>query len=421
MSAEAPFAERLMARAVGSRHGPVPAVHDVPTACCDLPGVFHAVAPRPGDHPWDSPAGGAGRSPAAARTAATGEALERYSAATAVLPRTQRPPASAVVALDDVALFSAAQRRHPAFPHTALFAADAGGAGTYTDVEDAAGDKWWVPIFLVGLGDDPGHGLSTSSGLAAGTSEAMARLRAVQELVERDALMATWLHGLPGRRVPAPPHMREPVAQLGGRVAVVNATPAFSPHPVALVAGDVPRRGRRRIALGAACRATWEEAVGKAFLEWCQGVLFAGVYLDSRPGLRFGGPSDVRTFAHHAAYYTAHPERWDALPLLAGDPAPAPPPSPAATGRPAAQLHELTAALAAAGVRLFWRDLTTADVAQVGVRVVRALSPDLTPIHCDESWPFVGGRAADLAWRYPWASGPAGTTAFPAPSPHPLG
>jgi ribosomal protein S12 methylthiotransferase accessory factor len=57
-------------------------------------------------------------------------------------------------------------------------------------------------------------------------------------------------------------------------------------------------------------------------------------------------------------------------------------------------------------------------VAQVGVAVVRVLSPDLTPIGCEHDWPFLGGRAGDLTWRYPGVE-PVGPV--PNPSPHPLG
>lgn len=199
----------------------------------------------------------------------------------------------------------------------------------------------------------------------------------------------------------------------------LDATPAYSPHAVALVAGEVPRRGRRRIALGAACRASWDEALDKAFLEWCQGVLFAGTYLEHHPDLRIAGPADVHTFEHHAAYYTLHPRRWEELPFLKGETIGAPEPSAAASHGPGTQLAELVTALTDAGVRLFWRDLTTVDVAHVGVRVVRALSPDLTPIHCDEAWPHLGDRTADLGWRYPWATG--SDLDFPNPAPHPLG
>ncbi len=84
-----------------------------------------------------------------------------------------------------------------------------------------------------------------------------------------------------------------------------------------------------------------------------------------------------------------------------------------------AELDSLTGALSDAGVRLLWRELTTPDLRQLGISVVRVLSPDLTPIHFDTDWPFLGGRAADVAWRYPELAACAGP--FPNPDPHPLG
>lgn len=410
--------ELLLAKAVGRRFGLVPSVHDVPTTRCDIPGVHHAVAPRFGARAWSSPSGGVGWTPQAARRAATGEALERYAAAVAPLPAAPRP-GRRVVDLDDFSLYSPGQRRSPAFPHRQVFDEFAAGGGTYADVLDATGEPWWVPRFLVGLGDTAGHGLSTSSGLAAGSSLSMARLRATQEVVERDALMTTWLHGVPARRCPVPTVLGELAANRSGRLVVLDATPAYSPHPVALVGGWVPQRGRRRIALGAACRATWAEAVDKAFLEWCQGVLFAGVYLEINPDLRLTHTSDVTTFEHHAAFYTLNPKRWDELPFLRGAVAASPSPSPASDRDAADQLDELLTILAGNGVRLFWRDLSTVDTRQVGVHVVRVLSPDLTPIHCDEAWPHLGGRSADLGWRYPWAAKLG--HGYPNPAPHPLG
>lgn len=298
----APVERPVMSKSVGSRLGVVPAVHDVTTTQCDIPGVSHAVAPRAGAEPWSSPSGGVGWSLTAAHTAATGEGLERY-------------------------------------------------------------------------------------------------------------------HGVPAKRVPVPAHLEELVNRRSGTVMAFDVTPAYSPHPVAIVTGWVGQRGLRRIALGAACRATWEEAVDKAFLEWCQGMLFAGVFLLREPDLCLPGPTDVRTFEHHAAYYTLHPERWDALPLLTGDSSPPPPASAASGGTPAEQLDELTQGVEDGSARLFWRDLSTVDTRQVGVRVARVLSPDLTSIHCDERWPFLGGRASDLAWRYPWAVGRS--VAFPSPAPTP--
>ena len=89
--------------------------------------------------------------------------------------------------------------------------------------------------------------------------------------------------------------------------------------------------------------------------------------------------------------------------------------------RPDDEIAALVDALTAAGVRLYYRDLTTVDVNQLGITVVRVLSPDLTPIHHDHRWPFIGGRANDLQWRYPDGEERRGNRAFPSPFPHALG
>ncbi|MEJ7845176.1 MAG: YcaO-like family protein [Acidimicrobiales bacterium] len=403
--------EALLAHAVGARHGVAHDVQLLATARCDVDGVWHAgVAERPdaAGRPVGPPAGGVGWTPQAARDAAVGEAVERYAAAVCPLPATDTgAPALPVEAWS---LFSDAQRSSAGFPYGAAY--DRGALTRAWSLSDNS--PWLVPRPLVGLSDPTGHGFATSSGLAAAPSRPHAALRATQEVVERDALMTTWNHGVAGRRVRLGEPYEALVGRLGGEVVAIDATPGYSPHPVALVCGWVPRRGRRRIALGAACRATWAEAADKAFLEFTQGVLFAGLWCAARPGLAYRRPSDVVTFEDHAAYYTAHPDRWDQVPLLGGAGAPGPPPMDGP-----ATLEGLVGALGAAGVRLFYRDLTGPDVAQLGLAVVRVLSPDLTPIHCAHDWPFLGGRAADLAWRYPWAS-PA-TRRWPSPFPHPLG
>jgi len=68
-------------------------------------------------------------------------------------------------------------------------------------------------------------------------------------------------------------------------------------------------------------------------------------------------------------------------------------------------------------IRLFYKDLTTRDVRDTGVSVMRVISPDLSLIHGDENTPFLGGRTGDVQWRYKGLA--AGR--FPNTFPHPLG
>jgi ribosomal protein S12 methylthiotransferase accessory factor len=411
----------LMEQACGFRCGIIRPVTVAEVTLADLPGVFSAVTEADGCRDRASLYGGVGRTPAQARAAAVGEALERHSAATATLPlrRRRELEGRAVLPSRAFALFAPEQHAAPGFP----WPAPDDGAETYAPVfslHDNA--EVWVPQELVALGSrvDPPRLPSTSTGLAAFTDPLAALLRGAQELLERDALAVTWLNALPGRELRVPAALLEPVRLRGGEVRAFDLTQRWNPHPVVAVCGHLPMRGWRRIALGVACRATFEEAVESAYREWVQGVLFVGYHLNENPDLRLDRTDDVRDFIEHGVYYALHPERWGELPLLAGgrEPRPLPPPRAAPAGS-AARLAELLGGLAAERIRLLYRDLTPPDVARLGVTVVRVLSPDLTLLHADERAPFLGGRTRDVAWRYPGLE-PA-LRRLPSPFPHPLG
>jgi ribosomal protein S12 methylthiotransferase accessory factor len=404
----AALADTLLPSASNARHGVVQACQSVAVAPADVPGVHHAVVPGSRHDDWGTAAGGAGRTGEAAECAAIGEAMERYAASVARLERAPRSRAGQHrLDLEDFSLFSPAQRRHPDFPYGGLYEAERVYARAYSMDDNA---EWWVPPALVALTDAPA--ISTSNGLATASSAALALLRGVQEVIERDALMVTWLHSVRSRRVALPDEYVVPVAERGGELVCVDATPGYSPWPVAVVGGMLPLRGRPRFAMGAACRETWEAAVEKAFLEWAQGTVFVSAFLKARPDLEYGRADDVRTFQDHAAYYSVRASEWDPLPIWKGQ----------EFGRRAwdeVTLQRGVEKLSAAGVRLFYRDLTPVDLRQLGLWTVRVLSPDLTPLHFHEPWAFLGGRTADVTWRYPWAR--AQHLRFPNPMPHPLG
>ncbi|NNE10758.1 MAG: hypothetical protein HKN41_00760, partial [Ilumatobacter sp.] len=378
-------------RACGSRHPMVDTPVLVPATAADPVDVVHASVAR-FDAPARSAGGGAARSAADARTAAVAEALERYAASTATVPirRASEVAPGRRTRLADVTLHSEQQRRSDDFPH----------ADAYPDDEYLGqvfrldtNEEHWVPAALVSLTDDHGA-LATSSGLAAATTVTTALLRGLQELVERDAFVSTWLHGLGGREVATPEVGRE-LHRLGGEMRVFDITPHWSPHPVALVTGTAPLSGAPRHSLGVACRASWPAAVEKAALECCQGIVFVGHELGRRPHLVGISADGVHGFDEHAIFYTANPAAWAELPLFRrATVAPTPPDAPPAVADDADEaerLGELVGRLSAAGVAAFYRELTTVDCNQLGLRVVRVVAPALTPLHHDHRWPFLGG------------------------------
>jgi ribosomal protein S12 methylthiotransferase accessory factor len=407
----------LLRTAPGFRHGIVLPPEHVESTFADPPGIVNVGVPAATEDPWVGATGGIGWTRDAAENAGIGEALERYAAAAFPLPERRRSELPPSLRLDasEFSLFSAAQRARPDFPYRELYEGDVPYTNVFSLTDNS---ECWAPAALVGLGRAEGA-VSTSTGLAAGASPCAALLRATEELVERDALAITWLHGLAGRRVDLPPELARRVDDLMGEAIAIDATPAYSPHPVALVAGTLPIRGAPRFALGAACRGTWRHAVEKAFLEFVQGISFAGFVTERGLARELRSPADVKTFDDHAVYYTLHPEDWARVPLLAGPRVLRAAETEASEPPPSAALARLAARLAEEGVRVFYRELTTADLVAVGVSAVRALSPDLAPLACDEEWPFLGGTVPDVQRRYPWAAGTG--QSFPNPLPHPLG
>ncbi len=409
---------RLLELACGFRHGIVPPWQEIEGTFADVPGVYNACITGDTGSTAEASSGGFSRTRTGAVCAAIAEALERYSARMsrfASLPRRSLDGRRLITA-DEFALFTPEQRAQPGFrwpvvpePHYAqVFSLD-------------DNREWFVPEELVGLGsrgDSPSLP-STSNGLAAHRDAMSALLGATEELLERDALSVSWLASLGGRELTLDARYTEEVIARGGEVACFELTQVWNPHPVVAVCGFIPLRGRKRFALGAACRADHARAIDKAWLEWLQGVVFAGYYANEHPGLRFERGADVRDFPEHGVYYTLRPELWPRLPLFRKRHSPRTVPARTVADSPAVVLDRLRQALGRAGVRLFYRDLTLPDVADAGLRVARVLSPELTPLHGDEQAPFLGGRTRDVAWR--WPNVPPGEIEFDNPHPHPLG
>lgn len=369
------------------------------------------------ESPWESAAGGIGRNEEDAKLAAIGEAIERYCATIISLPLKSKRSLAASERLDaeEWCLFTPEQRSQTDFPFGNIYS----DSLMYTNVFDLqTNSEMWAPHPLVALRDDYQTGVPTSSGLAAGSSAFQALLRAIQELIERDALMMTWLHSLPARAIELPEVYRKKVAGLGGEVWVFELTPAYSPFPVIAVAGGIPKRGKWRYSLGVACRETWATALDKAYLEWNQGVLFAGIYEKHVDISQINDPLKLKSFDEHAIFYTLHPELWHDLPMFRNRNHTQ---KVSVKGRLMSTeqaLRVTKAAFAKHNIRLYYRDLTTIDASQLGVHVVRASSPDLAPIFAHQEWPLIGNLHNKLKSRYPWAPP---NLEFPNLMPHPLG
>jgi ribosomal protein S12 methylthiotransferase accessory factor len=417
------LSQRLLHDAASLRCGLLSPPQVITAQACDLPDIYNVAIAQDAVNLWQTVSGAVGYQLVDAMAGAIGEGLERYAAANGPMVLRQRAEIPATERLDENAFALFANEQYtPDFPFPKQRSNDDLFACVYSLATNA---PRWVPQELVGLGPRSGVARvpSTSSGLAAHRDASsgpwLAILRAAQELLERDALTVTWLNGLGGREIALDDARAEQVTKRAGQVHVFDLTQAWNPHPVIAVAGSIPSEGAPRYCMGIACRATQAEALDKAWLEWAQALTFADHMRRQRVAELPREPAALRKFDEHAAFYTLRPELWTHTALIAHrQPWTANHSSTELAQLPQQQLDTLWRTLQRAGIDLLYRELTTVDVAQAGIRVMRVISPQLSLLHADERAPFLGGRCRDVEWRYP---GARTHTAFPNPLPHPLG
>ena len=410
------LASLLLEQAANNRHGITMLPQTAQLSYSDVPNLFHVGVPASTSEKWKSASGGVAYSQQDAQLAAIAESIERYTATVSPLPtkKISSIDPKQLITAESFSLFSDQQRATPNFPFHALYT-----DCPYTNVYDFFTNKeCWAPHALVALRDDYATGVPTSSGLAAAETAHKALLRAIQELIERDGLMSTWLHSLPGRLIQTPTYITSQTKPLDARVYCFDLTPAYSPFPVIAVAGGIKKQGKWRYSLGVACREDAASATQKAYLEWCQGVFFAGIYPLYVDTSDITKNMQLRSFDQHAIYYTLHPKQWWGLPFFKDLRTLHTIQTPGRVMPVNQALKIVKEALHKAKIAIYYRPLTTVDSLQAGVHVVRAISPHLAPIFAHDQWPYVGGTVPNIAMRYPHITA---KTTFPNTMPHPLG
>lgn len=357
-----------------------------------LPVVATAIAadaPEETAPPQQMPIGwGKGCSAPNAVVGAIGEAVERYAGSMPDPARIAwlRPNELIGDVLDPRAfsLYANDQLERPGFPYVP-FDPDVPHpwiAGTWAGKQGAV----WVPAVLVFLSLDiqrqQAFCQGTSNGMAAGTDASEAQLRAILELVERDAFMTSWLCKRPGRILrtdatldPDLAAILDGVAALGAQVELVLLESACGIPTIACLAfGDGMSWPGVTFGLGA--DPDPRNALRQAILELGQtGPHLRRMMQSAQPIPK--AASDVSDMLDHARYYFS-PERARAFDYLRDD-------SDACglTDLPPGAERSLTRCLdtlAESNIRVALVDVTSADVGMTGLVVMRAVSPDLQPI-----------------------------------------
>jgi ribosomal protein S12 methylthiotransferase accessory factor len=332
---------------------------------------------------------GLGLDRASAVGAALGEAAERYSLSYLPEERVLRRSARELPGAVDPArfgLFCTGDLARPGFPFVRF---DADTVVPWIDGWDlATGELAWLPAELVVLADPiaPGGariGYATSSGAACAPTIDEAAVRGLLELLERDAFMLLWAAriSLPLLDWSAHPDLveldRRYFRPSGVHYAAVDLSRV---HGVPSVLGVVraPASEPAVLGVGAGTATTieraWWKALSEAFAARAAACRLA--LLGHGAGLADDG-SDVRTFDDHIAFYCderraartafldASPERRDIRQVA---------PLPRAAPETLAHLCDR---LAAAGSSAYAVELTAPDVAELGVRVVKTVAPEL--------------------------------------------
>jgi ribosomal protein S12 methylthiotransferase accessory factor len=258
---------------------------------------------------------GKGLTVSGAVLSAVGEAIERYSASIVDGERIvwKRPQELDDEFLDPrtCGLYSDEQYDREGFPYV-RFDPDIEHPwvrGTWV----ANGQSVWIPavfVFLtVELRQEQSICQGTSNGLAASTDKDDASLRAILELVERDAFMAAWLTGRSAQRIELDetldPPLREVLEGLERLGAVVEIyklpTSAIGTTVLCLAFGD--GENYPGITFGLGSDLDPQAALKQAVLELGQTGPYLRRMMQSKVLSPAADPTAVREMLDHAAYY----------------------------------------------------------------------------------------------------------------------
>jgi ribosomal protein S12 methylthiotransferase accessory factor len=223
---------------------------------------------------------------------------------------------------------------------------------------------------------------STSNGLAAGPDRDSALSAALFELVERDAFMLNWntCRSFPLLDWEQSPRLRGYHRRyLAPARAQLTAVDLSSVHDVPVVLALV-RGHPGALVVGAGSAATVEEA-------WLKAVTEAyAVRKAARERILAGlePPADVLDFPDHIAYYAYEENARRAAFLDASAERRAPEHVPPVGG-------DLAAHLSARGIDTYAVDVTSPDVREAGLCVMRAIAPRLIPLDVRHDARFLGG------------------------------
>jgi ribosomal protein S12 methylthiotransferase accessory factor len=341
--------------------------------------------------------GGTGTSRSEAASAAVGEAIERYSAT--YVPAEKLVVAAArelprAVAPERFALFSERQLQSSGFPYC-RFTSDTTVAWV-EGCELPGGRPAFLPAELVYLGAASPSGTSsvgyaTSSGLACGETRLETLVRGLFELLERDGFMIVWAGRLSLPLLDLDPFDAESFQRTGLAFSAVDLS-VFHQVPTVLGVVRAPDGFPGAVGVGAAAAPTvaraWWKALAEAFACRSAGAKLALL----QAGEESGSVGAVETFEDHIVRYADH-RHAAATAFLDANPdrVMASSVSPLEGSGAEERLAALCGRVKAAGSSAYAVDVTSPDVAELGLTVSRVITPELCRLDVSHDARFLGG------------------------------
>ena len=274
-------------------------------------------------------------------------------------------------------------------------------------------------------------GIANSSGLAAGATIEEAMLSGLCELIERDAFTISWHNQFIAQRIV----IDDPELEALLRVDFNSDHPQVDLRffdltmdhglPTVLAWMRRPTENGGGLYVSAASRPSPRAAVLKAAIEMGQCLPSCRFALEQlaqwQPRDDF---SDVTSFERHCALYLKRPDlapralalfdQVDSTVRLGAM-------EDHSTGSILGDLRRIIDLLAAVGHETIVCDITTEDMADLGLRVVRMLAPGMVNLHGNHNWPFLASeRLSRIPEKLGWQHLGWSRDAPPSPFPHPF-
>jgi ribosomal protein S12 methylthiotransferase accessory factor len=375
---------------------------------------------------------GAGLSFEAAYWAAVGESLERYACAinhpedvTVGSYKDLSRQGMSLVPPEKWALFSPEQHEHK-LPYSTF---DSDTVIGWVEADNLLSrTAAWVPACLVympyappAVGTEKMIGFATSTGLACARTPRSALLSGICEVVERDAFTIVWRNRIGSPEViidgrsPTSALFKRHFARPGLEYRLFYTTldlgiPSFFGY----------LRDERAVpptlTVGGAAHPDPQVAVLKTLLELVQGLQWVNAV--KRPGFAPApGFDNVRSFKDHMALY-AFNDLIEVFSFLTNTSERIELSSISKWTESEHPVQEIVRNLGEAGLDILARDLTSVDVEQSGMCVVKTIVPQCEIVEGDFRFPYLGGaRWRAYAPSQPTASRPLPVNTFPHPYP----